>query len=374
MIEETSLIKKNIFKAVFRKYNFEKSYKEKIKRAMGNIRVIYALNYIMKKEKAKIEKREEEKNVLINNQQIEEKKQANNNNNYIRNETKNNIINKELINKNTSNEKNKDFNKYFQKPFKFLIKKNALNNETGINEKRPYRIIDKKKSKKKIFDLVPEDYIFENFNEKLEDSINNNQIISLFNNDNSQLNLVNKNKKIKIISIEKVNDFYYIAKKERKNKKYSKLFLIKERSFNLIIKNTKIICFQISITNYVSIIDKKQLTRSYMKTVLVVLLYFILWFYLAVFIQDIYMQYADNIIKLCVMPLVSMIVIKLCITVNILILIATIILYFFGKYYLSRRPEKYELIPFIVLKAFVPDLAFKHYQALNMYLQYTKDW
>ena len=71
------------------------------------------------------------------------------------------------------------------------------------------------------------------------------------------------------------------------------------------------------------------------------------------------------------MPLISLVFIKLCLTVNFMILITTLILYFKGPYFFNQR--KYGVFYKIIFRAFVPNYAFQHYEALMMYRHLVKD-
>jgi len=223
------------------------------------------------------------------------------------------------------------------------------------------------------FDLDSNEYNIR-FNLEFNNLHNLNNLNNLNNNidDSSRIGIVEE--KPKIFVIVKNDEIIYIANKEKKIKKYSKIFEIKKRSYNFYIKNTKVDCFQISIINYKSIRNRKQQITSNIKFIFIIFLYFYLWFQLFIFIQSIYMSYGDNIFKICVMPLISMIFTKLVIIENIMILLTTLVLFFKGKYYTSIRREKYTLLKKIIFNAFVPPMAFEHYEALVMYMQYTKNY
>ena len=89
-----------------------------------------------------------------------------------------------------------------------------------------------------------------------------------------------------------------------------------------------------------------------------------------IFIRSIYQQYGDNFFKICVMPLISMLIIKLAITFNLMMLLTTIILYFWGDYFMIIT--KPPLFKFIIFKTFVPPLAFFHYSALKTFRELIK--
>ena len=201
---------------------------------------------------------------------------------------------------------------------------------------------------------------------------NKQQIINEPNN-KKQITNPNNDNKTNLIQIEKVDDIYFEAKKQIKpGKKYFKIIETKERTYNHFDKYQIIECFKLQIVNPRSLFDKKSKLMSIIKTVFIFVIFIFLWLNFAIFIQGIYEIYGDNLVFLCVLPLISIFFIKLLISDNISILQTTAFLYFFGKYYTSRR--KYGLLQKIALRYFVSPLAFKYYEALFMYQQLLKEY
>ena len=91
-----------------------------------------------------------------------------------------------------------------------------------------------------------------------------------------------------------------------------------------------------------------------------------LWFGIANFIQIIYNKYANNIFELCVIPLITVFLMKIFITFNLLMLKTTLILYYFGQRFMRRRRPSF--VGRIAKLLFVNDIAFIHYQAIDIYL------
>lgn len=149
------------------------------------------------------------------------------------------------------------------------------------------------------------------------------------------------------------------------------MFEVKKRLFLFPIKNNIFTCLQIYITNPPVLDYLANLIKTKIKTLFVIFLYLYIWLYLMVFIQSIYKQFGNNIIQICVMPLVSMVVIKLVINFNIMMFITTIILYFRGDYFINT--SKLPLIANILFKGLVPPLAFHHYSALRIYEKLIKN-
>jgi len=170
--------------------------------------------------------------------------------------------------------------------------------------------------------------------------------------------------------LEKFDMFYESNKFNKRSKRY-KIFDFKSRHYIFPTNKNVFSCQQISIIDppildYFAIFIKKQI-----KTILIILIYLFVWINSIVFIQSIYKQYGKNIIQICIMPLISMLAIKLTITFNIMMLLTTIILYKWGEYFITN--SKLPLIPMIIFKGLVPPIAFHHYVALNTFLLLIKN-
>ena len=389
--------KKQLFKAMAKKYNFESDYKNKVRRSLGKMRCVRKFLKIKEKKQKErdIEKekeKEREKNdislLLIKENELIQKT----NNKYDEIEMKKYFNEKQLmedikndknipinekhrlddenevdLNKRNYNEKNTEIKPFFYNLIKSNENKANQKNEDEDKDKKISNII--KRPKKKVAHhrkLDIENIVIQPFNFKGPDISER----SLNNLDTSNLKLFPKNNFQ--VEIEHVVEINFDSTLTRQEKKYSKIFDHKKRIFNFYIKNRTVSCFKISITNPQPINDLAQVIKSYMKTGLITFLYLFLWFYLAIFIQSIYKQYGKNIFKICVMPLISMLVIKLCITVNIIMFFTTVVLYYFGDYFSNRK--KYALFPLIIFKALVPPLAFQHYEALKFYVQFMKNY
>jgi len=166
-------------------------------------------------------------------------------------------------------------------------------------------------------------------------------------------------------------EVFYSSRKINKNKKNYKIFEIKKRNYIFPSNKNIFSCQQVSITNppvfeYLAILIKSQI-----KTLIIIFIYLFIWLYLMVFIQSIYKQYGKNIIEICIMPLLSMLIIKLLITINLMLFITTIILYFWGDYFMNTL--KLPFITMILFKGLVSPLAFHHYTALKIFRELIKN-
>lgn len=178
------------------------------------------------------------------------------------------------------------------------------------------------------------------------------------------------------LRIEKSNNFsiskqFTLHDLLKRKKSYNYPLIISTRKFNGENLDKNISCFQVSYSKLHSLQYLKNLITSEIKSTLIMFIYIFIWFYLMIFIQQIYKQYGNNIIKICVVPLISMLIVKLFITVNLMLFIATIILCKWGDYFLYSK--KVAFIKQTIFNALVPPLALHHYAALRFYLRLSED-
>lgn len=168
------------------------------------------------------------------------------------------------------------------------------------------------------------------------------------------------------LSIEKFQVFLKSSREITPKLNKKMIFFITARSFNLPIKDSsKISCFKASFIEVTNANNIVILIKSYIKMGLIIAIYFLLWFYIAIFVESIYKQYGKNVIKICIMPLVSMLFIKLCIIMNIEFLLAALILYTKGKSYINTA--KISLLYRLIFSIFVNPMAINHYCAILYY-------
>ena len=105
--------------------------------------------------------------------------------------------------------------------------------------------------------------------------------------------------------------------------------------------------------------------------ILVLLMLLFIWFYLFIFVQEIYKKYGDNIVKICILPVVSRMGIALLITANIMAFISTVLMYFIGKrMYMQTKIS----ITKIVFQALVPPLCIFHHQSIIYFQEISKEF
>jgi len=146
---------------------------------------------------------------------------------------------------------------------------------------------------------------------------------------------------------------------------------ITERKFLFPNRANNISRFQLQIINFEVKSNILILMRSSIKEIIIFSIYIILWIYTAVFIRHIYKEYGKNIVKICIMPLILMIFIKLFITFTFMLFLSAFILHFWGDYFLNMR--KMPILQNILFSAFVSPLAFQHYSALMIYRKLLKE-
>lgn len=172
-------------------------------------------------------------------------------------------------------------------------------------------------------------------------------------------------------SVQHIDSLSFTVVKNYKNNTSKKIVSIKERFFLFPNKEDIFSCFQLSISPIPKLDYIAGVLRSSIKSLIIFAIFIYIWLNLMIFIQVIYKQYGKNIFKICIMPLISMIVIKLLVTFNIMMFLTTIILYYWGDYFLNTI--KLPFLANIIFKVLVPPLAFHHYSALNMYRELIKN-
>lgn len=314
---------------------------------------------------------------------------------------------------------NKKFTCSSTKSFPELQKNSLIDKKYSLYEKLNYQFEDKLSIKKTCNSLTKKrkeiqfnqtgkeknfiDYyslnkkLKNNFtNNFLEFKINNNRLIRKRNNQdyvlsNNISNLAeqttinnkfyckeNLHFKDKILNFKndllKIENYSFCVESKNSNakkQKQFKLITIKNRPYLFQANLEKQFSSQeISIHNIQGLDNLKILIKSHIKILLVLLIYLYLWIHLMIFIKSIYQQYGDNFFKICIMPLISLLIIKLTIIFNLMMFLSTIILYFWGDYFM--KISKPPLFKFIIFKILVPPLAFLHYSALKTFRELIK--
>lgn len=171
-------------------------------------------------------------------------------------------------------------------------------------------------------------------------------------------------KKAQKYGLEQFQINFASSKPVKRKPKY--FFLNHERrKFSLAESTSDITCEVISIVPLRPVSFYFMKARVYIKIIIIFLLYAILLLLISVMIHGIYKKYGTNIIKICFMPLVTMLVTKLIFVINFFIFIQTLILYYKGKYYLNSL--KREFFKNVIFRFFLSPLALNHYDAILSY-------
>ncbi len=107
-------------------------------------------------------------------------------------------------------------------------------------------------------------------------------------------------------------------------------------------KEYKIECFYISyrIKKEYSIRTPEYLQKKFLRNLkfsLMIAIYLVLLFYIAGFVQTIYINYGSNFYKLFFIPWISLLFFNLVISTNIMILLSTVLMYFYGYDFVYRH-------------------------------------
>jgi hypothetical protein len=110
--------------------------------------------------------------------------------------------------------------------------------------------------------------------------------------------------------------------------------------------------------------------RSSLKAKLFVILFVSSYFFLFIMVTDIYNKYEDNIFKICITPLISVVVSKFLITQNIMILVHSFFMYKFGeKFYSDNRKNLNPLR--IVFKYVIPPISKANHKAVLIFRRFS---
>lgn len=224
-----------------------------------------------------------------------------------------------------------------------------------------------KKDKKKINRFRLDNESFNKFEPIKNDSSSTSRQLMLDELERSQAmdQIYIENKKLEKESFRE----FFKGKKEGITQLQKKMIIsISNRTFVFPIRDSSCIsCFKISITEISKINDFLLKFKSSLKIAIVFALYLFLWFYIAIFVQSIYKQYGNNIFKICVMPLISMLFIKLVFVVNLMFFLTNLVLYYKGNTFVNNSKKT----PFskIIFAALVPPPALNHYVAINYFIK-----
>jgi hypothetical protein len=109
--------------------------------------------------------------------------------------------------------------------------------------------------------------------------------------------------------------------------------------------------------------------RAKIKLSVFIFIFISSWIYMVFAITDIYNKYEDNISKICVNPLISVMLIKFLVIQNLMILIYSFILFKFGDELYKDNRNSIKPIN-LILKYFIPRISKANYKALLAYKKF----
>lgn len=118
---------------------------------------------------------------------------------------------------------------------------------------------------------------------------------------------------------------------------------------------------QVFIKKYDNIIRSFKI---YSKILLITGLFIMITIYVAAFIRSIYVNFGDNFFKLCVMPIILILFVRLVITVNVLLLISTLFMYYYGPVVYAQKKST---ISKIIYYTFVSPIAVSQHKLILKY-------
>lgn len=193
------------------------------------------------------------------------------------------------------------------------------------------------------------------------------------------LNSVNYNLDMNEIKIQTQSQLNFVKQNEKTSVNFDSLYFINSsgsRNFNfnhLIVPNTcnrnsdyKITCAYYSClkTNLkVNIEINKR--RIILKTIIVFTVLVFIWISLIYLVASIYKNYGNNIVSVCIMPLISTLILNLLIISNIMIFVSSLLMFNFGRQVYGNK-RKFDLFK-IIFNILVPVTASNSHQSINIY-------
>ncbi len=111
--------------------------------------------------------------------------------------------------------------------------------------------------------------------------------------------------------------------------------------------------------------------RAKMKSIAYMSLFVASWMYLFVMITDVYNKYEDNMYKISISPLVSVMLIKFLGTQNVIIFVHTLIMHFFGEKTYFTKKKTLNVVN-LVFDYFVPPIAKANHRAILAFSKLMK--
>jgi hypothetical protein len=227
-----------------------------------------------------------------------------------------------------------------KKTSKFKFWENLKRRKSGLNDDDPY----------------PK--TFDSFREFIKRQPEEEQI-------NQQENEIEKKEKELIIENNE-SLFYPNSKKNNPDIKYKKIIFINKREPIKMRNNKKNIeCFSIRIVNPIVYINYKTIILTNIKFILFFVFSFYIYIYLMVFVNSIHKNFGDKTIKMCFMPVMTILLFNFLINMSINILITTILLKFWGKLRLFN--SRFHFLKRLLFDILVPPQALELYSGILIY-------
>jgi hypothetical protein len=111
---------------------------------------------------------------------------------------------------------------------------------------------------------------------------------------------------------------------------------------------------------------KKNKKRSALKNKIFAFLFVSSYFILVIMVTSIYNKYENNIFKICISPLLSVVLIKFFVTQNIMIFIHTFFMFYLGEKFYSDFAKKFNPLG-LVFKFVIPAISKTNHKAVLIY-------
>ncbi len=116
---------------------------------------------------------------------------------------------------------------------------------------------------------------------------------------------------------------------------------------------------------------KRKRSRSRLKSIFFVIILISTYIFLFILVTDIYNKYEDNIFKICISPLLTVVFSRFLITQNVMIFVHSFFMYYFGeKFYTDNRKTLNPLG--IVFRYVIPGVSKANHKALLIFRNFNR--
>jgi len=329
---EAKNLRKNVEKIINENFNISKSYKIKLKKGYMIIKTIITLKGFKNKEISNLT------NTFDPIIASQNKNFYNNFHNKIQDcNSKGKILNKIF------NKKNENCRIFTLKENTFFLPEESNNKANNFNVMSSSRKTLLNKHSRKKSKYIKSDF---------QDFLQNEYFIKVH---------------CKSLQIIKTIEFSCFSKtiKNSSTSKNKKFIHYGERKFIFPGKIMSVSCYEIFLIDSPKLLLTQKTKTLQIKISVIIIIYIILSFYMMLILQDLFIKYGDNLFEVCISPFLITWLINNIFAFNLMILITSLILYYYGELILNKK--KPPIYISAITNIFVTPIIFNHYSALKLY-------